>query len=71
MADEGDPPIAQLEGHASAITVVTLYGRGARAIGASHDGTAIVWDVASGAPPLHTPLIIWLWLALMFWCLIS
>jgi WD40 repeat protein len=49
LSDSGDPPLAVLEGHGSAITSLVLYGRGARSIAASQDGTAIVWDVVSGS----------------------
>lgn len=49
MADTGEPPLADLEGHGGAISTLALYGRGARCAAASHDGTAIIWDVASGS----------------------
>ena len=45
----GEPPLAELEGHGGAISTLVLYGRGARCAAASHDGAAIIWDVASGA----------------------
>ena len=49
MGEADDPPIAELDGHASTVSALALYGQGARCVGASYDGTALVWDVATGA----------------------
>jgi WD40 repeat protein/serine/threonine protein kinase len=42
-----------LRGHKSTVNSVQFHPDGDRVVTASHDGTAMIWDVATGAP-LHT-----------------
>lgn len=49
MGESEDLPICTLTGHNGAVPSAAFFNRGERLATASHDGTAAVWDIVSGA----------------------